>query len=156
MASCDPPGSAAGPAGRKQRDAVDSGSKPCPVTSGYDTQRGAKSAGPAKRHGTSAWRRCVRVASAQFGIITWEQLLACGLAPVTIHRLVKAGALHRLHRGVYVVGHLALAPMAREFAAQCACGPGSVVSHRSAAYLWGLLKQQPEVVDVTLVGRHCR
>lgn len=64
--------------------------------------------------------------------------------------------LHRLHRGVYVVGHRALAPMAAEFAAQAACGAGAVISHRSAAYLWNLVGTRPVVVDVTLVGRHCR
>jgi very-short-patch-repair endonuclease len=31
-----------------------------------------------------------------------------------------------------------------------------VISHRSAAYLWGLLEEPPTEVEVTLVGRRCR
>jgi very-short-patch-repair endonuclease len=57
---------------------------------------------------------------------------------------------------VYAVGHLALAPYANEQAAVFACGAGAVISHRSAAYLWGLLEAHPRDVEVTMVGRHCR
>jgi very-short-patch-repair endonuclease len=73
-----------------------------------------------------------------------------------IKRLVRSGAIHRLHRGVYAVGHLALAPMASEMAALLACGNGALISHRSAGYLWGLVEAQPQTVDVTIVGRRCR
>ena len=69
--------------------------------------------------------------------------------------LIRAGFLHVLHRGVYAVGHLALAPFAREQAALLACGAGATVSHRSALHLWGLLDVAPADVDVT-VRHHCR
>jgi len=55
-----------------------------------------------------------------------------------------------------MVGHLALAEHANEAAALLACGPGAVLSHRSAAHFWSLLDAPLDQVDVTLVGRRCR
>jgi very-short-patch-repair endonuclease len=76
----------------------------------------------------------------QHGITTYTQLLSAGLSPDQIHRWVKAGRLIRLYRGVYAVGHVPPSPHARAMAALLACGPTAVLSHRSAAHLWGLLK----------------
>lgn len=61
-----------------------------------------------------------------------------------------------MHRSIYIVGHLALAPLAKERAALLACGPPAVISHRSAAYLWGLVPEPPSTIDVTLVHRQLR
>jgi very-short-patch-repair endonuclease len=46
--------------------------------------------------------------------------------------------------------------MANEAAALLACGHDAVISHHSAAYLWGLTHRPPDGVDVTLIGRRCR
>ena len=48
---------------------------------------------------------------------------------------VARGSLHRLYRGVYAVGHTKLTREGRFLAAVLACGPGAVLSHRSAAIL---------------------
>ena len=53
-----------------------------------------------------------------------------------------------MHRGVYAVGHRALAPHARWLAAVLACGPDAVLSHRSAAALWDLRPTARAPVDV--------
>jgi very-short-patch-repair endonuclease len=37
-----------------------------------------------------------------------------------------------------------------------ACGPRALISHWSAAYLWGLVKGRPDKVDVTLVAKRRR
>lgn len=37
-----------------------------------------------------------------------------------------------------------------------ACGKTALISHRSAAYLWGLLDERPEALEVTLTGRRCK
>jgi very-short-patch-repair endonuclease len=76
----------------------------------------------------------------QHGIATHAQLLDAGFSPDKIHRWVKAGHLITLHRGVYAVGHLPPSPHARTMAALLACGPTAVLSHRSAAKLWGLIR----------------
>jgi very-short-patch-repair endonuclease len=60
--------------------------------------------------------------------------------------------LHRVHRGIYLVGHTAAPQRAREMAAVLVCGPGAVVSHRTAAGLWALLSpDEASAVDVTVV-----
>ena len=52
---------------------------------------------------------------------------------------VAAGRLHRIHRGVYAVGHGGLTMRGRFLAAVKACGEAAVLSHMSAAALWELL-----------------
>ncbi len=61
-----------------------------------------------------------------------------------------------MHRGVYALGHTALPELARETAAVLACGESAVLSHHSAAAVWGLRPSRTDVdVDVTVVGRNC-
>ncbi len=81
--------------------------------------------------------------------------MAAGLTRGVIDYLLQCGFIHRLFRGVYVVGHLALAPFARQQAALFACGEGAVISHRSAVHMWGLMPVAPTEVDIT-PRRHCR
>jgi very-short-patch-repair endonuclease len=78
------------------------------------------------------------VASRQRGVVSHAQLLAAGLTPSAISRRVAAGRLHRLHRGVYAVGHTALPFTARLQAATLACGPQTVVSSWSRAAIYEL------------------
>ncbi|HEY2162242.1 MAG TPA: DUF559 domain-containing protein [Solirubrobacteraceae bacterium] len=99
---------------------------------------------------------CAGLGSAQQGCVTHSQLLDSGISRHRIYQAIKVGTLHRRHSGVYVVGHLALAPYANEAAALLACGEAAVISHRSAAWLWGLLSERPTEVDVTLIGSQCR
>jgi len=82
--------------------------------------------------------RIAVVAERQRGCITHAQLLQCGLTAKAIRHRRETGRLHRLHRGVYVVGHRILAPLARETAALMACAPGAVLNRRSAGILFGL------------------
>lgn len=62
---------------------------------------------------------------------------------------LERGALHRIHRGVYSVGHSVLSVLGRWMAATLALGPRSVLSHRSAGELWGLVPRSGRVIDVT-------
>ena len=59
----------------------------------------------------------------------------------TISDRVAAGHLHRIHRGVYAVGHRNLSNQGRWMAAVLACGTGAVLSHLSAGELWGILRR---------------
>jgi very-short-patch-repair endonuclease len=95
------------------------------------------------------------VAAAQRGAISYRQLTAAGLGRGAIAHRVAQGRLHRVHRGVFLVGHRAAAPLARETAALLACGDGAVLSHRTAAAMWGLIDALPANVDVTVHGRDC-
>lgn len=80
------------------------------------------------------------IAGRQHGVITYAQLLQAGLSPSSVRDRVRSGRLFRVHRGVYAVGHPALSIEGRWMAAVLACGDGAVLSHRSAAELWGMLK----------------
>jgi very-short-patch-repair endonuclease len=53
------------------------------------------------------------------------------------HRIHRR-QLHPVHRGVYAVGHAVLSRNGRFMAAVLAAGDRAVLSHRSAAALWGL------------------
>jgi very-short-patch-repair endonuclease len=63
---------------------------------------------------------------------------------------VREAHLHRVHRGVYAVGHPGLSREGRYMAAVLACGSGAVLSHGSAAALWELLRPEDEPVHVSL------
>jgi very-short-patch-repair endonuclease len=57
--------------------------------------------------------------------------------------------LHRIHRGVYAVGHPGLTAEGRWLAAVKACGPGAVLSHPSAGMLYGFVRWEDRLPDVT-------
>jgi hypothetical protein len=64
--------------------------------------------------------------------------LALGLSDANIEYRLRIERLHRLYRGVYGLGPLQ-SKLASWMAAVFAGGPGAVLSHRSAAELWGLI-----------------
>jgi very-short-patch-repair endonuclease len=94
-----------------------------------------------------------RLARRQHGVVTTEQLLAAGLSKDAIHKRARSGALHRIHRCVYAVGHRGLGNEGRWLAAVLALGDEAVLSHRSGAEFLRLLEPRPGPVDVTVVGR---
>ena len=96
------------------------------------------------------------VADRQLALISTAQLELALVGRSGTRVRVKRGVLHRVFRGVYVVGHSVLLPGALELAAVLASGPGSLISHRSAAALWGLASPPSDDVQLTVVGRNCR
>jgi very-short-patch-repair endonuclease len=88
-------------------------------------------------------------AGKQWGVISREQLVALGAGRGAIERRVRTGRLHRLHRGVYAVGHRALRWEGHALAAVLACGSGAVLSHRSAARHLGLLQSDATRIEVS-------
>jgi very-short-patch-repair endonuclease len=96
------------------------------------------------------------IAARQHGVITTAQLNHCGLKPSQITDWVRAGRLHRIHRGVYAVGHPGLSIEGEWMAAVLACGKGAVLSHRSAAMLWRMLEPRRAVPHVTVTNRNGR
>jgi very-short-patch-repair endonuclease len=91
-----------------------------------------------------------RLATRQHGVVSAWQLHAARIGPQRISRHVSAGRLHRVHRGVYAVGHTNLSFEGRCMAAVLALGDESVVSHRSAAVVWGLLAGGQGPIHVTV------
>ncbi len=92
-------------------------------------------------------------ASGEDGVLTTQELIACGLTRQAVAKRARCGRLHRLYRGVYAVGHRSLSIAGRVRAALKAVGTGAVISHRSAAVLWGYLDAGPRFVpELTLIG----
>ena len=81
-----------------------------------------------------------------------QQLAACGLDAAAIGRRFVKGQLHRVHIGVYAVGHPGETLHAKFMAAVLAGGEGAVLSHWAAGVLWGILRWDDRPVDVTVRG----
>jgi hypothetical protein len=88
-------------------------------------------------------------------VLSRAQLLDIGLGPDAIKHRVALGRLHRMHRGVYAVGHRALRHEAWWMAAVLAAGLGATLSYRSAAQLWGIRSSSRARIDIS-VPRHRR
>jgi hypothetical protein len=103
---------------------------------------------PSITHGALA-----ELATGQHGVVSTRQLVDLGYGPRAISRAAASGRLHRIHRGVYAVGHRSLTWHGRQLAAVLACAPNAVLSHVSAGHLWGLLRNQPGSIHVTAPTR---
>jgi very-short-patch-repair endonuclease len=93
--------------------------------------------------------RVARLAAGQWSVLSVGELYRCGLSDDAILTRVQNGRLFRRHRGVYILGHPNIPDEAEWLAAVKACGPDAVLSHFSAAALWGLLKWDGRFPEVT-------
>jgi hypothetical protein len=94
----------------------------------------------------AAWR----LVREQHGVVTRAQLLALGFGPRSIEHRVDSGRLHPISRGLYAVGRPDLTQKGRWMAAVLVCGDGAMLSHRSAAELWGIGKEERGRIDLTV------
>lgn len=85
----------------------------------------------------------------QHGVVARFQLRELGLSSDAIDRRIGAGRLHPIHRGVYAVGHRVLTQRSHWMAAVLFCGPNAVLSHWSAAALWGFRSSRGGSIHVT-------
>src|ERR1700759_518432 len=97
----------------------------------------------------AAWQ----LARAQHGVLTRRDLLGLGFKPDAIKHRVATGRLHQIAVGIYAVGRPELTPNGRWMAAVLACGDHAVLSHRSAAELWGIGREWEKRIDVTIRRR---
>ena len=97
-------------------------------------------------------RAAAVLAASQHGVVSRRQLRDRGLSSAAIGRRVTSGRLHLLHRGVYAVGHSAITDEGHWLAAVLAVGPRGVLSHYSAAALWGLADWDRRTPEVTVFG----
>jgi hypothetical protein len=114
----------------------------------YHRMRGStrQSAGEQRQRDAEIWA----LVDAQHGVITRVQLLDLGVSSRQIERRIRSGRLHPVWRGVYSVGRPQLGRLGWWMAAGLACGPGAVLSHGSAAALWGFGNEPPGLVEVSL------
>jgi very-short-patch-repair endonuclease len=93
-----------------------------------------------------------RIAARQHGVVTAAQLAAAAIDKDGVSWRVRTGRLHRLHRGVYAVGHRSLSWRGRWLAAVLAVGDEAVLSHSSAVALWQFLRPLAGPIHVTVSG----
>jgi very-short-patch-repair endonuclease len=68
------------------------------------------------------------------------------------HRL-RSGRLHRVHPGVFSVGRPDLDRPGHWMAAVLACGRGALISHQTAAELWGIGRPRCGDIDVSVPAK---
>ncbi len=90
--------------------------------------------------GASIALAVAELAAGQHGVVSRRQLLERGIRSSTINDWVKNGHLHRIHRGVYAVGHTLIGLDGHRMAAVLFAGPGSFLSHWAAADLAGIMR----------------
>jgi putative AbiEi antitoxin of type IV toxin-antitoxin system len=90
-----------------------------------------------------------RLLERQAGVVTLGQAVACGLSPDTVRRRIGDGRWTRIHPTVHLVGGHRLTGEARVWAAWLYAGERSTVSGPAAAFRHGMLREPPDVVDVT-------
>lgn len=113
----------------------------------------------------STTSKLAQIAEEQWGLVTRRQAEEGGVSPATLQRLSNKGALERVGHGVY---HLAGAPLPDHVALRAAwlqLAPGTpawerlgkpdqgVVSHRSAAAVYGLGHLPADTHEFTLPAR---
>jgi very-short-patch-repair endonuclease len=76
-----------------------------------------------------------------------------GIADSLIGDMTAREYLHRLHPGVYAVGHTGLSTEARLAAALLYAGPGAMLSHATAAWWLGLAPGPADTISVTTARR---
>jgi hypothetical protein len=100
--------------------------------------------------------RVAELAAEQWGVLSLDELRACGLTRDAVGVRVRNGRLHRRYVGVYAVGHAGLPLEGRFMAAVKACGPAAVLSYFSAAALFGFLRWEDRWPEVTVLSAGTR
>src|SRR5438045_1281951 len=91
----------------------------------------------------------------QHGVVARVQLLERGYNADAINHRIETKWLYPIFRGVYAVGRPDVGRHGLWMAAVLACGPSAVISHESAAALWGIwIYTGMTVVSVPASTRH--
>lgn len=93
-----------------------------------------------------------RLAERQHGRVRIDQLAACGLSADAVRRRVRKGQLHRVHHGVYAVGHAGETVLARVMGCVLAGGDGASASHWTSGVLHRYVRWDGRPVDITVPG----
>jgi very-short-patch-repair endonuclease len=90
------------------------------------------------------------LARLQHGVVARRQLMELGLSAQSIQHRLDRGRLHRVDRGIYLIGRPGLNQYGRWMAAVLGCGPRAALSHRSAAALWGISDRPVDLIEVSV------
>ncbi|MFP5364258.1 MAG: type IV toxin-antitoxin system AbiEi family antitoxin domain-containing protein [Thermoleophilia bacterium] len=94
------------------------------------------------------------IAARRHGVLSRRQLVDAGLSPAAIAHRVRSGRLHRLHRGVFAVGHRPTTRRGWWIAAVLAYGDRAALSHMAALSHWDLRPSSASTIDVSVATRN--
>jgi len=89
------------------------------------------------------------LARRQHGVVAGWQLREAGLSRRGIEHRIAKGRLYRIAVGVYAVGRPEVTSRGHWMGAVLSSGPRAVLSHGSAAALWGIRAQRPGRIEVS-------
>ncbi len=89
------------------------------------------------------------LATRQHGVVSRTQLRSLGFGEEAIKAALAERRVGPLHEEVFAVGHRRVSRRGYWWAAVLAYGPGTVLSHQSAAVLWGLRQRRRGPIHVT-------
>jgi len=98
-------------------------------------------------------RAIAQVAEAQHGVVARHQLTWLGLGDDAIDYRLGVGRLWIVMPRIYAVGQRRLPPLSKAMAAVLSSGVGAVLSHRSAAALWGIRPLRDGKIHVTVPSK---
>jgi hypothetical protein len=93
---------------------------------------------------------CREVVANQDGVIGRSQGAQFGLSSHSMRHRVRAGDWQRIQRGVYATFSGEVTREGQLWAALLRAGPGAVLSHQTAAELYGLLRQPSSMIHLTV------
>lgn len=94
--------------------------------------------------------RIAQLSARQQGVFTRAQASAAGATDAMVEHRLATGRWVLVARGVYRLAGVAVTWKQRALGACPAAGPAAVVSHRSAAVLWGISGFRPGRVEITV------
>jgi hypothetical protein len=90
------------------------------------------------------------IAADQEGILSRRQLIQAGLPSGVAKREIVARRWRRLYAGVYATFTGPVSDHAQIWAALLRSGSGAAAGHRTALWLWGVINERPDVIDVAI------
>jgi hypothetical protein len=90
------------------------------------------------------------IASDQEGIVARRQLTGAGLTWGAARREIVARRWQRLYAGVFATFTGPVPDHAQIWAAVLRSGSGAVAGHRTALWLWGVLDERPDLIDIVI------
>ncbi len=93
---------------------------------------------------------CSELLARQDGVIGRSQALEFGLSGYSMRHRARAGEWQRIQRGVYATFSGEVTRDSQLWAALLRAGPAAVLSHQTAAELYGLIKQPSPLIHVTV------
>lgn len=93
---------------------------------------------------------CRQLIDDQDGVLGMAQALDLGMAADGLRSQVRCGRWQQVHRGVYAASNGTPTRQSQLWAALLRAGPDAILSHQSAAELFGLLDDRCPVIHVTV------